>query len=487
MIDNLPYQLYTAKQVRELDRIAIQHYNIAGIELMRRAGAAIFETINTRYPEHDLVIFCGVGNNAGDGYILAKLALDAGRNVHVITLVNTDRLSGDAKTALLEYTLAGGKTNDFESSFQVEHCLIVDAIFGTGLDREVTGNFAQAIEWINHASHPVLAVDIPSGLNADTGCPMGVAVNANTTVSLIGLKRGLFTGYAADYCGNILYASLQVPKQLFDQIKTDIRRLQPQKLPARKRSAHKGDFGHVLIVGGQQGYSGAVRMAGEAALRTGAGLVSIVTDPTHASLLNIGRPELMCHAVDCAEQMIPLLEKSSVIVIGPGLGQSTWAKDLLTQVMQSDKPLICDADALNLLALEPSQRSNWVLTPHPGEAARLLECSTQQISLNRFESIFKLQQNYQGVVLLKGAGTLLTNGQQTYISTVGNPGMATGGMGDVLAGVIAGLVAQKLNLFDAAKTGAYIHGKAADIIAEKKGERGLLATDLLPYIRTLIN
>jgi NAD(P)H-hydrate epimerase len=347
----------------------------------------------------------------------------------------------------------------------------------------VTGLFARAIARINQLPAPVIAVDCPSGLDTDTGNSLGCAVKADSTVTFIALKQGLFTGQAADYCGVISYASLSVPEAIFAAVPNSATRVVKTLLPRRERSAHKGQFGHVLIVGGDFGYSGAARLAGEAALRIGAGLVSIATRPEHAGLMNLNRPELMCHGVATAEQLAVLLAKASVIVIGPGLGQSTWAKALFIATLNTQKPLLIDADALNLLALSPANKPDWILTPHPGEAARLLQCPTEKIQQDRFAAALALQSQYGGIAVLKGAGTLIASKEGLAISTTGNPGMASGGMGDVLAGVIAGLLAQGLSLKNAAQQGVYRHGQAADLAAAKDGERGLLASDLMAYLR----
>lgn len=257
-------------------------------------------------------------------------------------------------------------------------------------------------------------------------------------------------------------------------------------LPPRARASHKGDYGHVLVVGGDHGMVGAVRLAGEAAARTGSGLVSIATRAAHAAVSAAVRPELMCHGVECARDLRVLLQRASVVAIGPGLGQSAWAHDMLAAVLQMRLPRVVDADALNLLAQESMQCDHWVLTPHPGEAARLLDMTTKQVQADRLQAAQALQQRYGGVCVLKGAGTLVCTSESISICEVGNPGMASGGMGDVLTGIIAGLLAQGLSLVDAACAGVYIHAKAGDRAAQE-GERGLLASDVMPHLRKLVN
>lgn len=257
-------------------------------------------------------------------------------------------------------------------------------------------------------------------------------------------------------------------------------------LPRRPRSSHKGDYGHVLVVGGDYGMAGAVRLAGEAAVRTGSGRVSIATRPDHAAVIAAARPELMCHGVAGPRDLRLLLQRASIVAIGPGLGQSAWARDLLAAVLQTSLPLVVDADALNLLAQEPVSRHQWVLTPHPGEAARLLAVTPEQIQGDRIRAVTALQQRYGGVSVLKGMGSLVCTPSSISVCDAGNPGMASGGMGDVLTGIIAGLSAQGLSLDNAACVGVYIHARAGDRAAQE-GERGLLASDLMPYLRTLLN
>jgi ADP-dependent NAD(P)H-hydrate dehydratase / NAD(P)H-hydrate epimerase len=488
-MQKLPTKLYRAAQVRELDRIVMTECGIPGIELMSRAGNAVFRHLRIRWPNAKAIsVFCGSGNNAGDGYIIAGLALGVGLKVTVYVFSDPENLKDNAFIAYRDYIKEKGTIKPFQADTVIKADVVVDALFGTGLSKPVTGSYAQAINSINKSQSNVVAVDVPSGLNSDTGSVMGCTVKAACTVTFIGLKQGLFTGQAADYCGEIIYSSLSVPKDIFKNVASNIYRVVKKTFPPRPRCAHKGDNGHVLIVGGDRGYSGAVRMAGEAALRVGAGLVSVATHPEHAALLNLGRPELMCHGVGNAEQLSALLDKADVIVVGPGLGQSKWAAELFIAAIKSAKMLVIDADGLNLLAHVSERHQNWVLTPHPGEAARLLGYATADVQRDRFAAATAIQAKYGGIAVLKGTGTLIAAGHdEIAVSTTGNPGMASGGMGDVLAGVIAGLLAQGFSPKDAAQQGVYLHGMAADLAAEKVGERGLLASDLMSYLRQLVN
>ncbi len=487
-MQTLPEKLYLAEQARKIDRIAIEKKGIPGIDLMRKAGLAVFELIQANYSNYDLIVFCGAGNNAGDGYVIAKLALKSKIKVEVYYLSNPDQLKNDVLLAYQDFCNVGGVCKKFTFNINLNDCIVVDSLLGTGLDREVKGQYADAIKLINQSQCPVIAVDIPSGLNADTGRIMGCAVKADYTVSFIALKQGLFTGDAAEHCGKISYNSLNIPEKVFAEVKHTSKLITHLSIPKRDRCGHKGNYGHVLLIGGEVGFSGAIRLAAEAALRVGSGLVSIATRSTHFSTINFGRPELMCHGIEDGNDLLPLLEKASVVVVGPGLGQTTWAKDLFKIAISSDKPVVCDADAINILAKDNQYYdNNWVLTPHPGEASRLLGCSTEEIAKDRFAAISKLQKQLGGVIVLKGAGSLIAKGNEITVSITGNPGMASGGMGDVLAGMIGGLIAQKINLYEASVAAVYVHGKAADLSAQTNGEIGLLASDLMPFIRRLIN
>ena len=486
---DLPEPLYSGAQIRAAERIAMEELHIPGWQLMRNAGQAAFSEIQRRWPEQrSLTIYCGLGNNGGDGYVVAEAALQAGYSVKVYAIAAVAALKGDALSAVQAYLQAGGEVEKFSANQAPPAAgVIVDALLGAGLNRQVGADFALAIAVINSACCPVLAIDIPSGLHADTGCVMGCAVKAEATVTFIGLKTGLFTGEAADYCGEIVCADLKVPETVFAGSKPAARLLTKPALPLRARCAHKGNFGQVLLIGGNLGFNGAIRLAGEAALRSGAGLVSIASRAAHAALLNIGRPELMCHAVEDVSELQLWLDKAKVVVIGPGLGQDDWAETMFSAVLECRKPLVVDADALNLLARQPQKRQNWILTPHPGEAARLLACRTDDIAADRYAAIAALQQDYGGVCLLKGAGSLIMDGDDVYVSTTGNPGMASGGMGDVLSGIVGGLLAQGWSLAEALKLGVYVHGEAADRSAAADGERGLLASDLFVELRHCLN
>lgn len=475
--------------MRELDRLAIQDYSIPGYVLMERAATAVFSAMLEHYPKANSVcIVCGAGNNAGDGYVLARLAKQANWLVYVIAIGSVEELKNDAQTAYQDYLKVGGELTVFTGGLPSTD-LIVDALFGTGLARPLQGQFAAAVEAMNASSKPLISVDIPSGLNGNTGQPLGVAVKADLTVSFIGLKQGLLTGQARDYVGDLVFVDLALPAKITQKIAAQSSTLSisslRELLPKRSRCAHKGKFGHVLLIGGQAGMAGAIRLAGEAALRAGSGLVSLGTDPSHAAWLNLTRPELMVHALQ-ANGLAEILIGKTVVGLGPGLGTAAWSQGIWSGVIKTELPLVVDADALNLLAQASQQRDNWILTPHPAEAARLLACTTQTIEQDRFAAIRALQKKYGGVIVLKGAGTLVADAEQIYVCLAGNPGMATAGMGDVLTGIIVSLLGQGLTLSQAACTGVLIHALAGDQAAQQ-GERGLVASDVIHLLHTWVN
>ncbi len=460
---------------------------------MRRAGAAAWRALRARWPQaRRLVIVCGPGNNGGDGWVVAELAQRDGLAPRVVEIGDASALGPDAAAAR-SGALAAGVPATRALTALADAELIVDGLFGLGLTREVGGEFRAAIEAMNaraDAGVPLLALDIPSGLHADTGAVLGVAARATATMTFIGVKRGLVTGAAADHIGELLFDGLGAPASIRDGIAPAARRVtaatRAALLPRRARSGHKGDHGHVLLIGGAPGYAGAARLAAEAALRAGAGLVSAAVHPGCAALLNLGRPEIMVHAVDEPARLAPLLKRANVVAIGPGLAQSDWSAALLGAVRDGPLPLVLDADALNLLAREAQRREDWVLTPHPGEAARLLGCTTREINADRYAAAAALNARYGGVAILKGAGSLVSEAGRVEVIAGGNPGMGSGGMGDVLTGIVAALRAQGLTAFDAASHGAALHAAAADLAA-RDGERGLLASDLFAPLRRLVN
>jgi ADP-dependent NAD(P)H-hydrate dehydratase / NAD(P)H-hydrate epimerase len=494
MLVELPSDIYDTESVRRIDRRAIEEAGLSGYVLMQRAAAAALATAARAFPEaRRWQIVCGAGNNGGDGYVLARLAGERGIDVSVIALADPGSLSGDAATAYADFARAGGAVRPWRGALDAGAELLVDAILGSGLSRNVEGPFAEAVNAINEHPAAVLALDVPSGISSDTGKVMGTAVHADHTVTFVGLKSGLFLGRAADFTGRLSFAGLDVPPECRAPERPRMRRLGPadirRELPARRRNAHKGDFGHLLLVGGAPGMPGAIRLAGEGALRAGAGRVTVVTHPANRGTVLAGRPELMCHGIEEGDgrALSRLLKRVSTLAIGPGLGTEDWGSELLEECLRHELPAVLDADALNLLAGNPQRRDDWILTPHPGEAGRLLGQSAVAVQGDRLRSLALLQGRYGGTVVLKGAGTLVSAGSAApWICTAGNAGMASPGMGDVLTGIIAGLLAQGLGGETAARIGVLAHAAAGDAAAGA-APRGLLASDLLANLRPWLN
>jgi len=495
----LPVSLYRAEQVRELDRRAIEEAGIAGSELMQRAGQAAFDTLKQEWPDAGrIAVVCGSGNNGGDGYVLARLASEAGLDVHVYQL-GEPRPDSDAREAM-ERLLADGADilpwPDERPDLAAFH-VVVDALLGTGLGDAVRDPARQAIEVMNACHAPVFSLDLPSGLDADSGRVLGCAVQARVTITFIGMKQGMFTADGPDHCGRIVFDGLRVPTAVMTSVQPAAGRMLlaalAHRLAPRRRNAHKGEHGRVLVVGGDHGMMGAVQLAGLAALRSGAGLVRLATRPAHCSGITAACPELMCHGIERAVELRDLLAGSTVIAVGPGLGQTDWGQRLFSTLLDAPLPMVVDADALRLLAREPHVRDDWILTPHPGEAASLLETTAADIQADRFAAVRAIQARYGGVCVLKGAGSLVYGGSDPVgVCSSGNPGMASAGMGDVLTGILAGLLAQQpdedtwTRLIVAARLGVCVHAAAGDAAAQQ-GQRGLLASDLMLHIQTLVN
>jgi NAD(P)H-hydrate epimerase len=486
-METLPVEVHSAAQVRAMDRHAIEVAGIPGYTLMQRAGAAALECLRRAWPDaRRIAIVCGAGNNGGDGYVLARLAQATGLGVSVAALVDPSRLSGDAAKAFADFTAAGGRPQPYSPQALAGCALVVDALLGTGLDRPVAGALRDCIGAVNASGLPVLALDVPSGLDADSGHARGAAIVATRTITFVGLKTGLFLGEAREFTGALEFAGLGVPATARRGMTPVLRRMETgllaAALPKRRRGAHKGDNGRVLVVGGHA-MAGAARLAGEAALRAGAGLVAVATTAAAATAIVGRRPELICHAVTTAARLRPLLAAADSVAIGPGLGLDRRAKLLLEGALAARKPCVVDADALTLAAKHPRRRDRWILTPHAGEAARLLRSTTAVVQRDRLAALGAIEKRYGGICVLKGAGTLVSSATgPPWICDRGNPGMATAGAGDVLTGVIAALLAGGANPELAAAAGVLLHAIAGDRAAVP-GERGVIAGDLIAELR----
>ena len=481
-------RLYRAEQVRELDRLAIEVHGIPGYELMNRAGAAAFRCLRERWPKaRRITVCCGGGNNGGDGYVIARLAREAGLEVQLLAMKDPQDLRGDAARAAQDWQACCGRVDEADAAIEGE--VVVDALLGTGLDRAPADDWAELIERMNRSGCPILAVDIPSGLRADTGMPLGTTVRAELTVTFIGNKRGLYTGQAGRWCGERCFVDLETPAEIHAALAADATLLDAAELsellPPRPADTHKGDLGHVLVVGGDTGMAGAPVLAGMAALRAGSGLVSLATRAGHAALAVTRRPELMAHGAETLDELDVLIERAEVIALGPGLGQGEWSQALYRHSLASGLPLVVDADALNLLGASGGRAERWVLTPHPGEAARLLEASVAEVQADRFAAARELARRYQAVIVLKGHGSLIGDAQgRVDVCPYGSPAMASAGMGDALTGIIASLIGQGLDVFDAARCGVMVHALAGDAAAS--GRRQILATDLIEHLADVL-
>lgn len=483
--------LYSARQSREIDQSVIKDTPVDGYQLMCRAGAVCLDHLMAYRPALRRVIaYAGSGNNGGDAYVTARLLHKAGVWVRVVPVAEPKDLRNQAAQAYADYVNAGGELTGMPDAQSLAADVVVDGIFGSGLSRPLSEDLCAVIAAINKSPAKRFAIDIPSGLNADTGCPMPVAVAADTTLSLMTRKQGLYTGAAKDFCGKLIFDSLQVRVKDFAAPAVHLINYSDCKhfFTPRKADTHKGMFGRLLIVGGDYGMAGAVCLAGIAALRAGAGLVICATRPEYAHYIGSIHPELMTCAVSAAAELDSALQRATALVLGPGLGRSSWSESLFDKVAEYNLPIIADADALRILSRKKKfpELKNWVLTPHPGEAAALLGLSTLQVQADRFAALAALDSRYAAAPILKGAGTLIATDKGTMVCSGGNAGMSSAGMGDVLSGILGGLIAQGMPSADAAIAAVCIHAEAGDHAAGTK-PYGLIASDLFPFIRTCVN
>ena len=494
---SIPQQLYRPEQVRDNESRAAELAGLSMWQLMQRAGRAAFECLRQQYPPPLKVsVLCGPGNNGGDGYVVATHAALAGYEVRVFA--GRPPVTDNAQQALLNWQRQGGAVEPLADWADNDPDVVIDALLGIGLSNEVTGELRDVIESVNEARLPVIAVDVPSGLDADSGRMLGCAIQARHCVCMVAPKRGLYTGQAGDYRGTLWFADLGILREFRTLTKAAAWRLDASQLvqafPPRPWNSHKGMFGHVLIIGGSNGMVGAAQLAALAALRAGAGKVSVICEPGQQARLG-GHPEVMVHGLAAnAETVETLLPKVDIIAIGPGLGLYEWGRQWWNKVAELDTPTVVDADALSWLAQQPSKRDDWVLTPHPGEAARLLQTSVDEIESDRWQSAQLLHDTYGGVVVLKGAGSVIHHGDYVAVNSSGNPGLASAGMGDVLTGVIAALLGPlfsknsqvRQSIAETVGYAVLVHGTAADS-ASDDGQRGMLASDVINQLRRWVN
>lgn len=503
----------TAAEMREIDRKAMDKYGIPGIVLMENAGRRVVEAV-CRHLGGDvkgkvITVFVGKGNNGGDGLVVARHLLNMGADVRVLMVADPEHLKGDAAVNLDIWRKMGQKIYPIYKPNGINLVkvslmstdLIVDAIFGTGFRGTVNEKIGRVIQLINASGAPVISVDIPSGLEADTGRIGGQCVKAAATVTFGLPKLGMVLEQGVSVTGRMEVADISLPKPLlFDtRIKRWLlsREVVSRWLPKRQADAHKGDFGRVLIVAGSVGMGGAAMLTARACLKSGAGLVTLaIPEPLHDAVA--GRiPEVMTLPLPHAggalsmEALNALLEKQQkidVLAIGPGLSQSDETVKLVLELLpQVTVPTVIDADGLNALARDTAVlekiKAPAVLTPHPGEMARLLEMTVQEVQDNRVMLTQQCAEDWDCTVLLKGPRTLVADpAGELYINSTGNSGMATAGSGDVLTGIISGLIAQGMEVSRAAAAGAYIHGLAGDLACEQLGSHSLLAGEIIDYL-----
>ncbi len=491
LLASIPQHAYDAETVKRNEGLIAQQHGLSLYQLMELAGLAGFELCKQRWPKaKTMLIICGRGNNAGDGFVLARHAMASGMHVYVHSLATIDEYQGDAAVACKKFLNTGGEIYSFNEIDLSRVDVIIDAMLGTGIVGDVRESYGYVINLINQLHIPILSIDLPSGLNANNGQVQGSCIKANVTVCFIALKKGMLTGKAKSFCGDIYLAGLGISEDFSNNIAAKVSLNCKQNLAIlkpRDACSHKGTSGFVLAFAGNKGYPGAARLCTEAALRCGAGLVALVCHKDNQIIVACNRPELMLiDSEQLDKQAKKSGEKADVILLGPGLGDDNWAQSCFEYALALPQVKVIDADGLNLLAKNPQYDSNWVLTPHPGEAARLLNCTISDIEQDRYEAVRAIALKYGGICILKGAGTLISDGDEVVVNLTGNAGMASGGMGDVLAGIIAALSLQSDNLFQASCLAVFLHGKAADI-AVVDGEKGLLASDLFPFLRQLVN
>lgn len=505
-------RLVNADTIREMDRLTINTFGIPGVVLMEAAGKAVAEAVLRISVERDIdrvLVVCGPGNNGGDGFVAARHLADAGLDVTAVLLTNRDRYSGDARTNLdiLEHFCAsvreapGGIPDDV--LLWAQEAVVVDAIFGTGLTRNPAGIFADTIDILNTMQGPAVAVDIPSGIDSDTGAVMGTAFEADLTVTFAAAKTGLYIWPGRGHCGEISVAPIGIPSTLLNRAPETFlleKRHAAMAFGPRPRDSFKNTFGHLAVIGGMPGKTGAAILAGLAGLRSGAGLTTVMTSEISAARLEGRFPDLMlCGLFRTTEKSgkepdewvsadqsrtAPALQGCSASVIGPGLGRTPGTSALIGLVLSAGIPAVIDADALNVIASDRGLLDfvgpECIITPHPGEAARLLGIETDQVQAARLDNAGKLTRLTGAVTILKGAGTIIVAPDgRVAVSDFGCPALAVAGSGDVLSGVAGALLARGIPAFEAACAAVTVHGIAGQVAGGKTGEHSVTATDLV--------
>ena len=482
-------RLFSRAQCQELDRLTTSRYKIPSATLMEHAGFEVVRSVLSLLGNalnKNVLVVCGPGNNGGDGLVAARVLHDLGANVSVyLTKQNHENLSTLNPKLLIDQ-------NSFPAALQKTDC-VIDALFGTGLTKPITGDLAALIQSINQSKKPVVAVDIPSGINADTGAVLGVAVKAERTVTFAVPKVGLMLYPGRWYAGQMTVAYIGVPLALMEEVPSEAQALDEAQarasIPEWPVDAHKGIRGKVMILGGSRGYSGAPTLASTAALHTGSGLVYLgvpdglrtMVEHKLTEVIKIGFPQTKDWVLGKASlpETKTWFEKVDAMAIGPGIGRLDETQEYVKQVIQEYKgPLVVDADALfplNEAFLKTIGRPSIILTPHEGEMAHLCGMTADEVHANRFKLAREKAKAWNVTLVLKGASTIIASGDSAWINLTGNPGMATAGTGDVLTGIIVSLLGQKMNPLSAAVLGAYLHGASGDLLAKERGVHGITA------------
>jgi hydroxyethylthiazole kinase-like uncharacterized protein yjeF len=508
----------TAEQMQELDRKAIETYRIPGIVLMENAGRGAAEVISRSFPDlhkKKIAIIAGKGNNGGDGFVIARYLLNQGISVRVYLLTDPKGLRGDAETNCSIFHRMKGEVVSVPSSkdyIKVKRDLekfdiLVDGIFGTGLDAEVRGYYREVIDHLNTLQRPMVAIDIPSGLDADTGKPLGTAIRASLTITFGLPKVGLLIPPGLDYVGKVKVIDIGIPRRLVEEEKIPAYLLEKEEIQRwlsipRYPDTHKGDYGHLLVIAGSVGKTGAAAMASQAALRMGAGLVTLAIPKSLNAIMEMKLTEVMTEplpetprqtlSLRAFSAIVRLSENKKAVIIGPGLGTFKETQTLVLKLIKAlDLPIILDADGLTALATQPKAlpitNRSLILTPHPGEMARLVRSQVKEVLEDRIGLSRNFSQSHHVHLILKGHPTLISTPKgEVFINPTGNPGMASGGTGDVLTGMIGGLVCQGFDILPSLQIAVYLHGMAGDEGAQEMGEKSLIATDVIEKIPVLL-
>lgn len=498
-------KIATREIVREIDRITIKEYGISGLVLMENAGKASANLIIDKFDKaQNIAIICGSGNNGGDGFVIARHLISAGKKVRTYLLSRKSKYKGDSKTNLNSLLKIGGEVIELdEKTLKITQAdIYIDAIFGTGLDRQIEGFYKKIIKYINSKKKSVISIDIPSGLDSNTGKPLGEAVKAEATITFIKPKIGMCIYPGVNFTGKLYVADITTPKELENEIEYELLTFSKCKnmLKIRSGNTHKGTYGHLLVIAGSRGKSGASILTTNAAVKSGTGLVTAAIPKGINKAVEKNCIEAMSVPFEetkegtfrddsLSEILKVLKDKKSALAIGPGISTNAKTKDLVKQILLKSKiPMVIDADALNILSEDvdilKKIKPDVILTPHPGEMARLINTSTNDVQNNRVEIAKEFARKFSCFLILKGARSVIaTPDGDVYINPTGNPGMATGGSGDVLTGIVGSFLAQKYSTLNAAILGTFIHGFAGDIASDKLGQYGITATDILDNIQ----